>query len=107
MIKPLHLYRCRFLDFDIVKAIQKARKIKHGKVAIVKAEALNKKDAREIIVKLHGGALVIEKASRLQRSTVEILNSVMEGQTGELLVVIEDERKAIEKAYRERTPRQG
>lgn len=89
------------LAVDIVKAIQKARKIKHGKVAIVKAEALNKKDAREIIVKLHGGALVIEKASRLQRSTVEILNSVMEGQTGELLVVIEDERKAIEKLFAE------
>ena len=89
------------LAVDIVKAIQKARKIKHGKVAIVKAEALNKKDAREIIVKLHGGALVIEKASRLQKSTVDILNSVMEGQTGELLVVIEDERKAIEKLFAE------
>lgn len=89
------------LAVDLVKAIQKARKIKHGKVAIVKAEALNKKDAREIIVKLHGGALVIEKASLLQRSTVEILNSVMEGQTGELLVVIEDERKAIEKLFTE------
>ncbi len=89
------------LAVDLVKAIQKARRIKHGKVAIVKAEALNKKDAREIIVKLHGGALVIEKASRLQRSTVEILCSVMEGQTGELLVVLEDERKAIEKLFAE------
>ncbi len=89
------------LAVDLVKAIQKARKIKHGKVAIVKAESLNKKDAREIIVKLHGGALVIEKASRLQRSTVEILCSVMEGQTGELLVVLEDERKAIEKLFAE------
>lgn len=89
------------LAVDIVKAIQKERRIKHGKVAIVKAEALNKKDAREIVVKLHGGALVIEKASRLQRSTVEILCSVMEGQTGELLVVLEDERKAIEKLFAE------
>ena len=89
------------LAVDLIKAIQKARRIKHGKVAIVKAEALNKKDAREILVKLHGGALVIEKASRLQRSTVEILSSAMEGQTGELLVVIEDERKALEKLFAE------
>ena len=89
------------LAVDLIKAIQKARKIKHGKVAIVKAESLNKKDAREILVKLHGGALVIEKASRLQRNTVEVLSSAMEGQTGELLVVIEDERKALEKLFAE------
>lgn len=89
------------LAVDIVKAIQKARRIKHGKVAIVKAEALNKKDAREILVKLHGGALVIEKASRLQKSTIEVLCSAMEGQTGELLFVIEDERKALDKMFAE------
>ena len=89
------------LAVDLVKAIQKARRIKHGKVAIVKAEALNKKDAREILVKLHGGALVIEKASRLQRSTIEVLCSAMEGQTGELLFVIEDERKALDKLFAE------
>lgn len=87
------------LAVNIVKAIQKSRKMKQGKVAIVKAEALNKKHVGEIVEKLHGGALVIEKASRLKRETIEDLCELMEGQTGELLVVLEDERKPIEKLF--------
>lgn len=89
------------LAVDLVKAIQKDRRIKHGKVAIVKAEALNKKDVNEIVAKLNGGALVIEKAGRLNRNTIEVLCNVMEGQTGELLVVLEDERKPIERIFKE------
>lgn len=89
------------LAVDIVKAIQKSRKMKQGKVAIVKADALNKKDVREIVEKLHGGALVIERASRLKRRTIETLCDLMEGQTGELLVVLEDERKPVERMLAE------
>lgn len=85
------------LAVDIVKAIQKARKMKQGKVAIVTSEALNKKDVTQILEKLHGGAVIIEKASRLNRRTVEQLCDVMEGQTGEMLVVLEDERKPLER----------
>lgn len=89
------------LAVNVVKAIQKSRKMKEGKVAIVKAEALNKKDINEIVEKLHGGALVIEKAARLNRDTIDWLCNVMEGQTGELLVVLEDERKPIDKMFSE------
>ena len=89
------------LAVDLVKAIQKSRKMKQGKMAIVKAEVLNKKDVTEIVEKLHGGALVIEKASRLKRKTIEALCELMEGQTGELLVVLEDERKPIDRMLSE------
>lgn len=89
------------LAVDLVKAIQKSRRMKQGKVAIVKAESLNKKDVYEIVEKLHGGALVIEKASRLKRKAIEDLCEVMEGQTGELLVVLEDERKPIDRMLSE------
>ena len=89
------------LAVNIVKAIQKSRKMKHGKVAIVKAEALNNKNVSDIVEKLHGGALVVEKASRLKRNTIEDLCELMEGQTGELLVVLEDERKPIERLMNE------
>ena len=85
------------LAVDIVKAIQKSRKLKQGKVGIVAAEALNKKDVKAILSKLQGGAIIIEKASRLNRQTVDTLCEVMEGQTGEMLVVLEDERKPMEK----------
>lgn len=85
------------LAVDVVKAIQKSRKLKQGKVGIVTAESLNKKDVASILEKLHGGAIIIEKASRLNRRTVEAMCEVMEGQTGELLVVLEDERKPMDK----------
>ena len=87
------------LAVDVVKAIQKARKLKQGKVGIVTADSLNKKDVTEILAKLHGGAIIIEKASRLNRRTIEDMCEVMEGQTGEMLVVLEDERKPIEKLF--------
>ena len=89
------------LAVDIVKAIQSSRRMKQGKVAIVKAEALNKKEVSEIAEKLNGGALVIENASRLKRKSIEELCEVMEGQTGELLVVLEDERKPMDKMLNE------
>lgn len=87
------------LAVDVVKAIQKARRLKQGKVGIVTADSLNKKDVTEILGKLHGGAIIIEKASRLSRRTVDDMCEVMEGQTGELLVVLEDERKAVDKLF--------
>ena len=85
------------LAVDVVKAIQKARKVKQGKVGIVTADVLNKKDVAEILKKVHGGALIVERASRLSRQTIEVMCEVMEGQTGELLVVLEDQRKPMEK----------
>lgn len=94
------------LAVDIVKAIQKSRKFKQGKIAIVKAEALNSKDISSIIEKLFGGALVIENASRLNKRTSMQLSDLMEEQTGELLVVLEDERKSLDKML-EANPRFG
>ena len=85
------------LAVDIVKAIQKQRRMKQGKVAIVKASALNAKDVPSIVGKLHGGALIIEGASELERKTIDDLCEAMEGQTGELLVVLEEERKPLAK----------
>ena len=84
------------LAVDIVKAIQKNRRMKNGKMGIVTADSLNKKNIVEIAEKLHGGAIIIEKASVLNRRTIEDLCDVMEGQTGEMLVVLEDERRPLE-----------
>lgn len=85
------------LAVDVVKAIQKNRKLKQGKVGIVTAESLNKKDVSHIIEKLHGGAIIIERASKLSKKTVMELNDLMEEQTGELLVVLEEERRPLDK----------
>ena len=48
------------LAVDIVKAIQKQRSLKQGKVAIVTGESLNRKSLRILFRKLRGGAIIIE-----------------------------------------------
>ena len=85
------------LAVDIVKAIQKQRNLKQGRVAIVTGESLNKKDITEIIAKLRGGALIIEKASKMLPATIQKLNEAMGGQTGELLFILEEQRKPMDK----------
>ena len=85
------------LAVDIVKAIQKQRNLKQGKVAIVTGESLNKKELTNIIQKLRGGAIIIEHAGKLNSRTVKELNYLMEKKTGELLFVLEDQRKPLER----------
>ena len=85
------------LAVDIVKAIQKQRSLKQGKVAIVTGESLNKKELTNIIQKLRGGAIIIEHAGKLNARTVKELNYLREKKTGELLFVLEDQRKPLER----------
>ncbi|WP_270235130.1 tetratricopeptide repeat protein [Coprococcus sp. TM115-187] len=87
------------LAVDIVKAIQKQRRLKQGKVAIVTGDSLNKKDIGSIIDKLNGGALIIEKASKLNDRTIRELNDMMDEQTGELLFLLEDQKKPLERMF--------
>ena len=85
------------LAVDIVKAIQKQRNLKQGKVAIVTGESLNKKELTNIIQKLRGGAIIVEKAGKLNSRTIKELNRLMERKTGEMLFVLEDQRKPLER----------
>ena len=89
------------LAVDIVKAIQKQRRMKQGKVAIITGDALNKKNLISIIQKLSGGALIIEKASKMNDNTIDDLTGLMEEQTGEMLFILEDERRPMEKMLSE------
>ena len=85
------------LAVDIVKAIQKQRNLKQGKVAIVTGDSLNKKELANIIQKLRGGAIIIEKAGKLNSRTIKELSYLMEKKTGEMLFVLEDQRKPLER----------
>ncbi len=85
------------LAVDVVKAIQKQRNIRQGKVAIVTGDSLNKKKISDIFSKLYGGALIIEKAGKMNEKTVARVNKAMERDTGELLIVLEDQRKPLDR----------
>ena len=59
-------------------------------------ESLNKKKIGDIFDKLYGGALIIEKAGKMNEKTVVKLNRAMERDTGELLIVLEEQRKPLD-----------
>lgn len=88
------------LAIDIVKAFQKQRKVKGGKLAKVTGDGLNKKEPADVVKKLGGGALIIERAGSMNDDTVEKLSVVMEGETGGLLVILEDDSKEISRLMR-------
>ena len=85
------------LAINVVKAIQKERNLSTGKLAKVTGESLNKKNISDIVSKIYGGALLIEQAGKMNMQTAENLSRVLEGDTGELLILMEDERKPLMK----------
>lgn len=87
------------LAADIVKALQKQRRVKGAKMAKVPAESLNGKDVSEVISKLGGGALLIEKAGNMKTQTAVKLSHAMTRNTGGLLVILEDEKEEIRKLF--------
>ncbi|MGN0334496.1 MAG: hypothetical protein ACI4DV_02375 [Lachnospiraceae bacterium] len=89
------------LAIDIVKAFQKQRREKGGTLAKITGGGLNKKDPAEILKKLGGGTLIIERAGEMKTSIVEQLSAAMEEQTGGLLIILEDEGKEISRLFAE------
>ena len=87
------------LAVDLVKAIQKQRGMKQTKVAIVTGEALNQKNLSVVMKKLYGGALIIENASKLNEETIEQLGELMEEQTGEMLFILEEQKKPLQRMF--------
>ncbi len=87
------------LAIDVVKALQKEKRIEGRKLAKVSGKKLNSKDVYEVFSKLKGGALIIEGAGGLTDETLVGLSLVMEGDTGGLLVILEDSAEEIERIF--------
>ena len=85
------------LAVNLVKAIQKMKNQRSGRLAKISAETLNEKDVKAVIGKLAGGALIIERASELSTDTCIRLEMAMNGQTEELLIIFEDEKQALKR----------
>ncbi len=87
------------LAIDVVKALQKEKRIEGRKLAKVSGKKLNSKDIYEVFSKLKGGALIIESAGGLSDETLVSLSLVMEGDTGGLLVILEDSAEEIDRIF--------
>ncbi len=88
------------LAIDIVKALQKQKRIAGKRLAKVSGQKLNSKDIYEVIGKLKGGALIIESAGGLTEETMMALSLAMESDTGGLLVILEDSAEEIQRIFR-------
>lgn len=86
------------LATNFVKVLQKETGKLKGKVGKIEASVLNKKDVAELLTKVSGGCLIIEKAGNLSRETAMKLSSHLEKDSSGLLVIIEDTKQGIEKA---------
>jgi len=86
------------LATSIIRVLQKECGHPNGKVGKIYAEALNKKDIQQLLKKVAGGCLIIEKAGEINRQTAVALSLLLEQDTSGTLVIIEDTAAGIEKA---------
>ncbi len=86
------------LATDFIKAIQKAEGNAQGKVGKITGESLNQKDLSQLLKKVAGGYLIIERAGEMSPETATRLALLMDRDTNGLLFILEDTRKGIEKA---------
>ncbi len=85
------------LATNIVKVLQNETGKPAGKIGKVEASALNQKDAGELLKKVAGGCLIIEKAGELSKETAVKLAALLEQDTSGLLIIIEDTKRGIQK----------
>lgn len=87
----------------IVKLLYRFQVLAATKVAIVDAEKLNRMNLEEKQESLMDCCLIVERASLLNRETVEKLQTLIAAMTGRSLVFLEDDRKAINRLLRDNT----
>ena len=68
-----------------------------GKVGKIDASSLNQKDIKDVVEKVKGGCLIIEKAGDLNQATVYSLALLMEKDTSNTIYILEDTSKGIRK----------
>lgn len=81
-----------------VKALQREVKHPNGKIGKIDAEALNRKDIPDLLKKIAGGCLIIEKAGEIDRETAVKLSLLLENDSSGLLVIMEDTRVGLNQA---------
>lgn len=86
------------LATGIVKALQKEVATLNGKVGRIDAKALNTKDLSELLKKVAGGCLIIERAGEIDHETAVKLSLLLESDTSGLLVIMEDTRAGLNRA---------
>lgn len=86
------------LATSFIKVLQKDGEQLTGKMGKIDAAALNKKDVQQVVRKITGGCLIIERAGDIDRSIAAQLSFLMEHDITGTLYILEDTSKGIKKA---------
>lgn len=89
------------LTEGLIKALCREFELSAAKFARIQADDLNEKDVAQVVAKLSGGFLVIEKAGRMTDDTVLKLNQAMEFRTDSMILIIEDEKEDMKTLFDE------
>ena len=86
------------LATSFIKVLQKDGEQLTGKMGKIDAAVLNKKDVQQVVRKITGGCLIIERAGDIDRSIAAQLSFLMEHDITGTLYILEDTSKGIKKA---------
>ena len=86
------------LATDLIKVIQEETGLIGGKIGKIEAASLNQKDIPELMKKVRGGCLIIEKAGEITREKAVKMSLQMSQDTAGMLVILEDTKEGIRKA---------
>lgn len=86
------------LATDLIKVIQEETGLIGGKIGKIEAASLNQKDIPELMKKVRGGCLIIEKAGDITRETAVKMSLQMSQDTAGMLIILEDTKEGIRKA---------
>ncbi|MCR4956795.1 MAG: tetratricopeptide repeat protein [Lachnospiraceae bacterium] len=89
------------LALNLVKALRQEKAANNNRVGKITASALNTKDVLNLVNKVSGGYLIIEKAGDMNHETAEGLSLAMEGNTEGLTVIMEDTRAGLQEALQQ------
>ena len=83
---------------SIIKVLEKKTGYPKGGIGKISGEKLNEKDIQKLYSKIQGGCLIIETAGDISKETAVTLSLLMEQDNTGTIIIIEDNKRGIEKA---------
>ncbi len=83
---------------SIIKVLEKKTGYPKGGIGKISGEKLNEKDIQKLYSKIMGGCLIIETAGEISKETAVTLSLLMEQDNTGTILIIEDNKRGIERA---------
>ena len=85
---------------NMIREIQMTDSNFSGKVAKISGQGMNARNVEETLEHLKNGALIIQKASKMEKPAVEALCKTLQKENFGIIIALEDTKKAIDKLFK-------